>query len=108
MRRAAKVDTTASELTALARQLGAKVLPLNGVIDVLVCYRGRLLLVDWKTPRGKKAPRTLRTASQERMVAEGWPVHFIATAQELTNVLYGRRSDDGRVTPEELWALVTR
>jgi hypothetical protein len=46
MRRAARVDNTAKALTAAAKQLGARILVINGTIDcVLETPRGHYLLV---------------------------------------------------------------
>jgi hypothetical protein len=76
--RKARVDTTAASLTALARQMGALVLPLNGAIDCLIyTRRGALLAIDWK------GPRTPRTPTQKRLVASGFPLHFVSTSEQL-------------------------
>ena len=76
--RKARVDTTAASLTALARQMGATVVPLNGVIDALVVTRrGTLRAIDWK------GPRTPRTPTQKRLVAAGFPLHFVSTSEQL-------------------------
>jgi hypothetical protein len=80
-RRAARIDATARDLTRKARDLGADVLPLNGTVDALVLYRGRVLVVDWKSKGG-----TL-TDDQARLVARGWPIHFVSTEQQLCDLL---------------------
>jgi hypothetical protein len=90
MRRAAKVDSTARDLTQVARQLGAKVLPINGIVDSLLLYKGRLFLVDWKTPYGKISPRVRLTKYQQSLVQDGWPLTFVSTREELTALLFSR------------------
>ena len=84
MRKAARIDSTARDLTQVARQLGAKVLVINGVIDAVVAFRGHTYAVDWKGP---KTPITLR---QEYLVASGFPLHFVSTREELTALLFSR------------------
>jgi ATP-dependent exoDNAse (exonuclease V) beta subunit len=49
VRRAARVDQTANALVKQARQLGAIVIPINGVVDALLFYRGQWRVVDWKS-----------------------------------------------------------
>jgi hypothetical protein len=76
--RKARVDTTAASLTALARQMGATVVPLNSAIDCLIySRRGTLYAVDWK------GPKTPRTPTQKRLVASGFPLHFVSTPDQL-------------------------
>jgi hypothetical protein len=81
MRRAAKVDTTAKELTTLARKLGAQVLLLNGVIDANIYYRGQLHAVDFKSPKGHLTP------AQQRLVIDGFPLKFVSSEQQLKELL---------------------
>lgn len=89
MRRAAKVDSTARDLVQAARQMGAKVLILNDVIDAAVLVRGNIYLVDWKTPRGKRNPRMIRTHRQMELEAEGWPIRYIGTLDGLERLVRG-------------------
>jgi hypothetical protein len=82
MRRAARVDNTAKTLTAAAKQLGARVLTINGAIDcVIETPRGKYALVDWKSPGS-----TL-TDTQARLVASGWKIHFISTVEQLQRLM---------------------
>lgn len=81
MRRAARVDTTARDLTKLARELGAHVVLLNGVVDALIYWRGAVHVVDFKSPGGHLTP------AQQRLVIDGFPVKFIATEQQLKDLL---------------------
>lgn len=93
MRRAAKVDSTAKDLVLAARQMGAKVLVLNGVIDALVlgkrceCCGQGLRMIDWKTAQGKKAPRVRLTSAQEALLADGWPLELVADMDGLKRIL---------------------
>lgn len=80
-RRAARIDSTARDLVKHARELGADVLPLNGIVDALVLYRGRILVIDWKSKGG-----TL-TDDQAKLVARGWPIHFVSSEVQLRDLL---------------------
>jgi ATP-dependent exoDNAse (exonuclease V) beta subunit len=81
MRRAAKVDSTSKALTALARQLGAQVLLINGVIDAVVYYRGITHVVDFKSPKGHLTP------AQQRLVIDGFPLKFVSNEAQLKELL---------------------
>ena len=87
MRRAAKVDSTARDLVSAARQMGAKVLILNGVIDVAILHRGKVHLVDFKTPQGKRKPRVTLTEAQARLLEEGWPIRLVSDLEGLKRIL---------------------
>lgn len=58
MRRAAKVDANHAEIVAALRKIGCKVTSLaamgGGVPDLLVYFRGRLMLIEVKRPGGGK------------------------------------------------------
>jgi hypothetical protein len=81
MRRAARVDNTAKELTKAAKQLGADVLTLNGVVDALLLFRGRVWVIDWKSKGGTLTP------AQAKLVASGWPIAFVSTEDQLFTLL---------------------
>lgn len=74
-------DTTAKPLIAEAKALGADYLPLDGIIDGILFYRQRVILVDWKSPKAK------RTDRQMKLVLAGWPVWFISSSAELRKLL---------------------
>jgi hypothetical protein len=80
-RYAARIDNTAKTLVKHAKQLGADYHSLNGTIDGLLFYRGRVHLVDWKSPGG-----TL-TDDQAKLVARGWPIAFVSTTGQLEALL---------------------
>lgn len=81
MRRAAKVDSTAPALVKRARELGALYLPLNGDVDGVLQFRGRTVLVDWKSPKGHLTPK------QGRLVAMGWQIAFVSSENQLDELL---------------------
>lgn len=86
MRRAARADSTAPALVKVARQLGAQYLHMGGVVDGLILWQGRTVIVDWK-----RSQRAERTARQRALVAEGWPIQFISSVDDLCAVLGVRR-----------------
>lgn len=78
MRRAARIDNTATALIAYARSIGFAYLPVNGVVDgVLVLGGFRAAVVDWKSAGG-----TL-TDAQAKLVASGFPIRFVSTPEQL-------------------------
>ncbi len=84
MRRAARIDNTARDLVKAAKQLGFKVLPLNGVVDsLLLDKRGRVRIIDWKSPGGTLTP------DQCKLVAAGWPIFFVSSVDQLQQLLGG-------------------
>jgi hypothetical protein len=60
MRRAAKIDGNQRAIVAALRKIGARVLHLHavggGCPDLLVCYRGRNVLLEVKRPGEKPNP----------------------------------------------------
>jgi ATP-dependent exoDNAse (exonuclease V) beta subunit len=76
-RRAARVDTSSKALRAYAESLGFLVIVLNGVIDCLLVWGSRVLMVDWKSKGG------LLTSDQAKLVARGAPIKFISTPEQL-------------------------
>lgn len=85
MRRAARVDNTADALKRAAIARGADVLHIGGVIDCVLLYRGRIVLVDWKSKGGDLTP------AQSKLVARGWPIRFVQTEEQLDVLLKGTR-----------------
>lgn len=80
MRRAACRDSTEADIIDALRKVGALVETLDKW-DLQVFYRGRLFMLDAKTPHGK-ARRFKTQSSQERLVREGWPLIFVRDAEE--------------------------
>ena len=82
MKRAARVDVTAKALTAVARKLGVQVLLLGGgPIDAVWHWRGKVWLVDYKSPKGGL------TETQARLVTDGWPITFVRTTDDVLNLV---------------------
>jgi hypothetical protein len=81
--RAAKRDANERPIVAAMRRVGASVRRLSapGLPDLLVCYRGRVVLVEVKRIGGKPTP------AQRQLVAEGWPVHRVETTIDALMVL---------------------
>lgn len=81
MRYAAKIDTTQPAIVEALRQVGAKVLHVRNPFDLLVAFRGRLFMLDPKTPQSKKG--TIRKKpSQLKLEAEGWPLQYPRSVEE--------------------------
>jgi hypothetical protein len=84
MRRAARIDNTAKDLVKAAKQLGFRHHHLGGVLDCLLMdKRGRVHLVEWKSPGGTLTP------DQVKLVAAGWPVRFVQDVHQLQQLLGG-------------------
>jgi hypothetical protein len=85
MRRASKTDTTHAEIRETFRQLGWQVIDTSGLgnfVDLVVLSpRGRVVLVEAKTPRSK-AGRVKLTTSQQRLCDDGWPLVILRSRDE--------------------------
>ena len=77
MRRAARIDNTATALIAYAKSIGFDYGVINGDIDGYLWLGRRVVLVDWKSPGGELTP------TQARMVAKGAPIHFVSKPEQL-------------------------
>jgi hypothetical protein len=77
MRRAARIDATAPALVQYAKSIGFDYLPINGVIDGVLAYGSRAVVIDWKSP-GKDL-----TPAQSKLVARGFPLKVIHKAEQL-------------------------
>jgi hypothetical protein len=80
-------DSTAKALIAEATAYGAKYLPLDGVVDGVLFFRGHAFVVDWK------GPKTKLTKRQSALLAAGHPIWFIRDSQQLRDLLFGQRRD---------------
>jgi hypothetical protein len=76
-----RTDGNAKPLIAFARACGWQYVPLDSVVDGLLVRGNRALIVDWKQPKGKLTER------QEKLVAEGVPIHFIRSETDLRELL---------------------
>lgn len=94
MRRAAKVDENQPEIVAALRKAGALVLPLHavgqGCPDLLVCFRGRLALLEVKDGNKTASRRTL-TPDQVEFHAV-WPVSVVLSPEDALQVIAGIRA----------------
>lgn len=77
MRRAARVDNSAKPLIAYAKSLGFDYLPINGVIDGVLAWGRKSVVVDWKSAGGDLTP------AQTKLIARGFPVFCISTPAQL-------------------------
>ena len=77
MRRAARIDNTAKALTAYAESLGFVVYTINGDIDANLAWGQTVIAVDWKSPGGEL------TKGQQRLLARGFPVRFVARPEQI-------------------------
>ncbi len=67
-------DRSERPIVQALRQAGARVLLLDK-FDLLVLYRNQLFMLDAKTGKGKS------TAAQGALVAEGWPLQYVADVE---------------------------
>jgi len=77
MRRAARIDNTATALVAYAKQIGFDYVPINDVIDGLLIFGQVVIIADWKSKGGEL------TSAQSRLIARGVPVRFLSKPQQL-------------------------
>ena len=84
-----RTDTTSRALMAEAQRLGVSIAPLGGAVDA-ICWIGNVArLVDFKTP-GKTI-----TDSQARLVANGCPLFFISTVDQMQALVAGMKKEAG-------------
>lgn len=72
---AARRDGTEREILQALARVGADYLLLDP-FDELVLFRGRLFMLDCKSLKGRP------TRNQVKLVARGWPLQFVRTADE--------------------------
>lgn len=80
MRRAARRDANEGDIVSALERAGALVLRLNR-FDLLVYFRGRLLMMDAKMPAGRA------TMAQKQLSLVGWPLHFVHDVDEALRLL---------------------
>lgn len=85
MRHHPRLDSNHRDIVAALRKLGALVQSLaalgGGVPDLLVCFRGKLCLMEVKSPGGK-----LR-ADQLTFQDVGWPVFVVNSVGQAVEAL---------------------
>ena len=78
-RYSAKRDGNEAPIVKVLRKCGALVQPLSlpGMPDLLIAYRGKVLLLEIKQPKGGKL-----TAAQRKAALLGWPVVTVYSIAE--------------------------
>lgn len=73
-----KRDANEKAIVDALRQAGAAVMPVSGegVPDLLVLWRRKVLLLEIKTAKGRA------TLAQSKTAAAGWPIVTVHTADE--------------------------
>jgi hypothetical protein len=77
-----KRDRNHAEIAAALRQVGCRVLDLShvgdGAPDAIVAFRGQIVLLEFKTARGKLTPAEANFHREW----EGQPVHVVRSIEE--------------------------
>lgn len=85
MRRRPRLDSTHGEVVHALRQVGARVVSLaalgDDVPDLLVCWRGRLFLMEVKTPKQGKL------STGQSAFHASWPVEVVRSGIEAVEAL---------------------
>ena len=81
----ARRDSTELAIREALTCVGALYIQLDK-FDLLVLYRGKLTMLDCKTPRGKRGT-TIRTASQQKLLDLGFPLKFARTPEEAAKAI---------------------
>lgn len=72
-----RTDSTAKALIAYAESLGFVYMDIGGIVDGLLAYGQKVVVVDWKAEGGEL------TKNQQKLVARGFPIRFISSPQQL-------------------------
>ena len=75
--RAMRRDKNEEEIVAALRAAGAIVYPMDTPVDQLVMVNGEIFLVEIKKPKKGRL-----TKAQEKLIADGWPVHVVRTPEQ--------------------------
>jgi hypothetical protein len=88
MRNAARIDANQTPIVSALRRHGALVYIIGKPLDLLVGFRGALLLIEVKD--GKKPPSDRKlTPDQVEFMAAGWPAtHVVKSVDEALEVLF--------------------
>ena len=74
-RHAKRRDQSEAAIVQALRQVGAQVIQCDA-FDLLVIYQGHTFMLECKT--GKEP----LTARQERLLADGWPLHVVRDVEQ--------------------------
>jgi hypothetical protein len=80
MRRAAKRDLTEPAIIDALEQAGCLVLRLDR-FDLLVRRGHKFWMIDCKSPGGRP------TKSQERLIADGWPLYYANSPEAALEII---------------------
>jgi len=78
-----KRDANEAGIIAALEALGCLVHRMDKPVDLLVLHRGRVMLVEVKTRKGKL------TADQETF-SEAWPIHVLRSVEDAIALAQGR------------------
>lgn len=81
-----RIDTGSAELIELLEAAGARYVPLGGAIDGAAFIGQSVVLIDFK--RNAKAPKT---KTQAKLVAQGAPIWFVASEDDVLAVVHWLR-----------------
>ena len=90
LRRAARIDLTQPDIVNAMRRVGAKVIHIKDPFDLLVLFRGRLFMMDPKTPSGRLGKTIHKEQSQVDLEARGWPLLYPRSADEALAMIGAR------------------
>ena len=79
-------DTTQKDIVAALRKVGVQVEIVGGSFDLLCHFRGRLFMLDAKTPTTKKGTYRL-TKKQEALLAAGWPLICVTSPTQALDAI---------------------
>lgn len=87
MRYAARVDANQAEIVSAMRSVGAQVWIIGLPVDLLVGYRGKTMLVEVKTLKGKKSPRAADHTPLQISFMADWTGGPVATITDVDGAL---------------------
>ena len=87
-----KVDANQSEIVKALQAIGACVIDLSasgkGVMDLLVCYRGKTHMIEVKNMKGRGKVLTPAQIEMHRQIGEaGCEVHVVCTVDDAIAVV---------------------
>lgn len=88
LRRDSRVDENQTEIVDAMRGIGALVFDIHmlagGIPDLLVAFRGKLMLMEVKTTNGKLTPKERETIRQITM--QGVPVYIVRSWEKAIEI----------------------
>jgi hypothetical protein len=80
-RYANKRDAAEQIIFDALKAMGCKVYPTNKPFDAIICHRGKIYLVECKTPI-TKAGKVVMSDDQTDLIDDGWPVAILKSAAD--------------------------